>query len=260
MEGINLGKLVGDFIHPSKEEEVNSTSAAPASTETSTETPVTATASDNLAATQTTSAGELTQSTAQTEEVVNTTRHSHTTEEVERQREVERHQNIVNVVEQPVKQEDHVGGDVTQNIKPTTEIEENHAAATEENKQALSGIAQGLQDPNDGQLGSKDKTIIDKGETVNETVHTHVQNVVVPVVDRDLHEHHTVKTVIPTHQVINEAPVIQKSSATLEPISREELQSQQSANAFPIESLQDGSILPPGDSERKINGVEHGTA
>lgn len=236
MEGINIKQMVSNILPgATSDEEVKSTSA---------ETPAAATQGDSLEATQTTSAGQVTESTDHTEEVVNTTRHSHTTEEIERQREVERHQNVVNVVEQPLKQEDHVSGDVTENIKPTTEIEENHAAAaTDDNKQALNSITQSFKDQNDGELASKDKTVIDKGERVNETVHTHVQNVVVPVVDRDVHEHHAVKTVIPTHQVINEAPIIQKSSATLEPISREEYQKNEGDDALPIESLQDGSIL-----------------
>jgi hypothetical protein len=200
-----------------------------------------------------------TESTDRTEEVVNETRHSHTTEEIERERQIDRHQNIVNVVEQPLKQEENVSGTTTEKTKATTEIEENHAAATDENKAKLNNISQSFERDNGGQLGSQDKTVIDKGESVNENVHTHVQNVVVPVVDKDVHEHNKIKTVIPTHQVINEAPIIQKSSEKLEPMSREEYNSTTGGEKISVKDLQDGSILPQGGSERKINGVEHGT-
>lgn len=160
-----------------------------------------------------------TQTTEHVGEIVNTTQQSHTTEEVEREKTIDRHENKINIIEQPLKQEEHLNDQVYhQNTVPVTEIEENHGAA-DKDVDALRDVSQKLNGAGSIEFKPDERKIVDKGENVTENVHTHTQNIVVPVVDKEVHEYHTEKTIIPTHQTINSAPTVNKT--TREPMSRE---------------------------------------
>ncbi|POY72622.1 hypothetical protein BMF94_4450 [Rhodotorula taiwanensis] len=146
--------------------------------------------------------------------VVHERRHHHEVEEVERVREVDRHVHHVQHHVQPVLDEQHAAEQVHQKVVPRTEIRESHAATDEDKHQFLS-----LNTVKDEVVEApRERTIIDKGEVVKENVHHVVHHVVQPVIERDTHEHHRIRTTIPVHHTVVEAPIVH-ASVQHEPLS-----------------------------------------
>jgi hypothetical protein len=175
---------------------------------------------DAMNTSQKTQRGATKEDTTTLGEVNNTTKQSHSIEEVERKRNVDRHENNVQVIHQPINSEEHSAEQVHQKTVPTKELKESHKS-NDKDAALLDSVAnpKGLNQktksmPNDSQ-------VIDKGEKVNETVHSHTQNVIVPVINHDVHEHHRIKTTAPTHQVIEEAPVIHQAK-TMPAVSKDD--------------------------------------
>ncbi|KAG0667623.1 hypothetical protein C6P46_000160 [Rhodotorula mucilaginosa] len=146
--------------------------------------------------------------------VVHERRHHHEVEEVERLREVDRHIHHVQHHVQPVLDTQHGAEQVQQKIVPQTHIKEQHVATDEDKHQFMS-----LNTVRDEVVEApRERTIVDKGEVVQEHVHHVVHHVVQPVIERDTHEHHRIKTTIPVHHTVVEAPIVH-ASVQHEPLS-----------------------------------------
>jgi hypothetical protein len=197
--------------------------------------------------------GKVTQTVEHLGEVTRRTNHSHTIEEVERQRELERHSHHIQVHHQPIKHEEHAVEQVHQRSHPVTKISEKHAS-TDKDAKLLSTIATGHGYKDEVRVGAKDHTIVDQGEVVNESVHHHIHNVVVPLISHDAHEHHRIKTVIPTHHVLHEAPIIHESS-TLEAISKDDFLKRGGILGSSHKDVGQANILTQGTCDRTVDGV-----
>lgn len=199
------------------------------------------------------SKGKVTQTVEHLGEVTSKTHHNHTIEEVERQRELERHSHHIQVHHQPIKHEEHAAEQIHQKSHPVTKIHEKHAS-TDKDAKLLSTIAAGHNHKNEVKHAPIDHKIVDNGEIVNESVHHHIHNVVVPLVSHDAHEHHRIKTTIPTHHVLHEAPIIHESS-TLEAISKDDFLKRGGVLGAPAKTVDQVNVLHGGQCERKVDGV-----
>ncbi|GAA5836045.1 hypothetical protein JCM9279_002175 [Rhodotorula babjevae] len=147
--------------------------------------------------------------------VTHETRQLHEVEEIERRREVDRHVHHVQHHVQPVLDTQHQAEVQRENVVAPTEIRERHVA-TDEDKAQFASLASGAKDT--VTEAAKERVIIDKGERVTENVSHHVHHVVQPQIERDVHEHHRIHTVVPVHQTTHEAPVVH-ASVLHEPLS-----------------------------------------
>lgn len=199
------------------------------------------------------STGKVTQSVEHLGEITSKTHHSHTIEEVERQRELERHQHHIQVHHQPIKHEEHSAEQLHQNIIPVTKVAEKHAS-TDKDAKLLATIATGHGHKNEVKHAPKQHQIVDRGEVVTESIHHHIHNVVVPLISHDQHEHHRIKTVIPTHHVMHEAPIIHESS-TLEAISKDDFLKRGGILGSKTASIDQAGLLNQGKCDRTVDGV-----
>ncbi|BGP24552.1 hypothetical protein JCM10295v2_003470 [Rhodotorula toruloides] len=174
-------------------------------------------------------------------------RHHHEVEEVERQREVDRHVHHVQHHVQPVLDEQHQGETRQEKNVPVTDIRERHVA-TDEDKAQFASLAK---EHDTVQEAPREKTIVDRGEQVQENTHHHVHHVVQPEIERDTHEHHRVHTTIPIHEKVEEAPVVHQS------VRHEALPiSEFTKNGGDLNSTRkhDASLLDQGECERTVDG------
>lgn len=199
------------------------------------------------------SRGKVTQTVDHLGEITSTTHHTHNIEEVERIRELERHQHHIQIHHQPIKQEEHSAEKLHQKVHPSTKINEKHAS-TDKDAKLLNTVAMNHSHKNEVKHAPVDHQIVDQGEKVNETLHHHIHNVVVPLVSHDAHEHHRIKTTIPTHHVLHEAPIIH-DSATLEAVSKEEYLKRGGVLGSAKKSVGEVDLLHQGTCERKVDGV-----
>ncbi|UZJ55565.1 hypothetical protein CBS101457_004885 [Exobasidium rhododendri] len=197
--------------------------------------------------------GHVTQTVEHVAEIVDKKNYTHTTEEVERQRNVERHQHHVQIHHQPIKEVEHAQEQLHQKIHPVTHIQEKHAS-TDKDAKLLATVAGSHGHKHQTTNIAEDRKIVDKGERVTEDLHTHVHNVVVPLVSHDVHEHHRIQTVIPTQHVIHEAPIIHESS-TLQAMSRADFLKGGGVLGSTTKSVQEGNFLATGQCDRKVDGV-----
>ncbi|KAI5474912.1 hypothetical protein MNV49_002195 [Pseudohyphozyma bogoriensis] len=140
--------------------------------------------------------------------------HHHETEEVAREREHDRHIHHVQHHVQPVKDTVHHDREHTEHSHPVSHVKTQHVN-TDEDTQHLAALTAKHKDHQHHH--EKERTIVDKGETVHENVHHHVHHVVQPVIERDTHHHNTVHTTIPVKHTTHEAPIIHQST-THEPM------------------------------------------
>lgn len=174
-------------------------------------------------------------------------RQVHEVEEVERQREVDRHVHHVQHHVQPVLDTQHGTEHVERKVVPTTEIKEQHVA-TGEDKAQFASLNTARDEFTEGQ---RERTIVDKGENVVEHDHHHVHHVVQPVIERDVHEHNRIKTTIPVHQEVNEAPIVHQS-VQHEPLKLDQFVS--GGGDLNSTLKHDGSLLERGKCERTVDG------
>lgn len=199
------------------------------------------------------SQGKVTQTVEHLSGVTSKTQHTHNIEEVERQRELERHQHHIQVHHQPIKHEEHAAEKVHTKAHPVTHVSEKHAS-TDKDAQLLASVAHSHGHRDEVKKAPVNHQVVDKGEKVKETVHNHVHNVVVPLVQHDEHEHHRIKTTIPTHHVLHEAPIIHQAT-TLEPVSREEFLKRGGALDSSKKHVGEAGLLHQGTCERNVDGV-----
>jgi hypothetical protein len=155
--------------------------------------------------------GQVHQSVKHLGEQVQTHKHHHEIEEVERQRNVETHTHHVQVHHQPIRDEKHHAETQHERVLPTTKINEKHASTAED--AALLAKVANTHGHRDGAIidGARTKEIVDKGVKTNHTVHHHVTNVVVPLVDEHEHSHSRTRVVVPTEEVRHTAPVVHEA-------------------------------------------------
>ncbi|PWN32294.1 uncharacterized protein FA14DRAFT_113839, partial [Meira miltonrushii] len=199
------------------------------------------------------SQGKVTQTVEHLAGITSKTNHTHNIEEVERQRELERHQHHIQVHHQPIKHEEHAAEKQHVKSHPVTKISEKHAS-TDKDAQLLASVTHSHGHRDEVNQAPVQHQIVDKGEQVKETVHHHIHNVVVPLVSHDAHEHHRIKTTIPTHHVLHEAPIIHQAT-TLEPVSREEFLKRGGVIDSTKSHVKDANLLHNGQCERKVDGV-----
>ncbi|BGP55445.1 hypothetical protein JCM8202_003527 [Rhodotorula sphaerocarpa] len=171
----------------------------------------------------------------------------HEVEEVERERDIDRNIHHVQHHVQPVLDERHGEEKVQQKEIPTTEIREGHAA-TEEDKAQFAALNTAHDEREEA---GREKVIVDKGEKVKEHDHHHVHHVVQPVIEKDVHEHNRIKTEIPIHQQVDEAPIVHQS-VQHEPLKLDEFK--QGGGVLDSTLKHDGSLLERGECERTVDG------
>ncbi|KAG5340708.1 hypothetical protein C0989_000588 [Termitomyces sp. Mn162] len=102
--------------------------------------------------------------------------------------------------------------------------------------------------------GSHKRTVIDKGESVNEREIHHVHHVVQPVINKETIEQHRIHTIIPIHQITHEAPVVHKSQIHT-PVSMEHFAQKGGQIAGGLTCDQIGStVLRSGECTRDVDG------
>ncbi|BGP38613.1 hypothetical protein JCM10450v2_002562 [Rhodotorula kratochvilovae] len=180
--------------------------------------------------------------------VTHETRHTHEVEEIERQREIDRHVHHVQHHVQPVLDTQHAAEVQHEKAVPVTEINERHVATDEDKAQFAS-----LNTAKDTVVEApREKVIIDKGEQVRENVSHHVHHVVQPSIERDVHEHHRIHTVVPIHQTTHEAPVVH-ASVLHEPLSLKDFVAGGGDLKSTLKHDAD-KLLNRGECERTVDG------
>ncbi|KAL0948917.1 hypothetical protein HGRIS_009026 [Hohenbuehelia grisea] len=173
------------------------------------------------------------------------------TEEVLRQKEHDRHVHHVQHHVQPVHVREERDEVHHQNVVPVTHVKEHHASK-EEDTSALRGLVTKHQDS--VTHAPKERTIIDKGEVVNENVHHHVHHVVQPVIEKETIDRHRIHTVIPTHHVTHEAPIVHQSHVH-KPITMDEfLKNGTLEGGIAHDQLAD-RVLNNGNCTREVDGM-----
>lgn len=172
------------------------------------------------------------------------------TEEVVRQREHERNihhvqHHVQPIVDKQVQDEVH-----HENQVPVTTIREQHVN-TEDDVNLLRGIGEKHRDTETHR--PTERTIVDRGEIVNENVHHHVHHVTQPVVQQEVVDRHRIHTTIPIKQVTHEAPIIHKTS-THEPIHMSDFQKGGGVLGSGI-TMDKSNVLQTGDCSREVDGT-----
>jgi len=183
--------------------------------------------------------------------VTHETHQRHEVEEVQRQREHERHVHHVQHHVQPVLDSEHSAEKVHSKIHPVTKVHETHAS-TDKDAALLTSVAGKHQDQYTE--APVHRQVVDKGEIVNENLHHHIHNVVQPVIEKDSHEYHRIQTVIPTHVVTHEAPIVHESTQH-KPVSKDEFLSGGGSLDNKLRSVHEANLLNTGKCDRKVDGV-----
>lgn len=183
--------------------------------------------------------------------VTHQTHQRHEVEEVTREREHERHIHHVQHHVQPILDSEHAAEKVHSKIHPVTKVHETHAS-TDKDAALLTSVAGKHADQyTEAPLH---RQVVDKGEKVNEHIHHHIHNVVQPVIEKDSHEYHRIQTVIPTHVVTHEAPIVHESTHH-KPVSKDEFLAGGGSLTNSLKSVHEANLLNTGKCERKVDGV-----
>jgi hypothetical protein len=136
-------------------------------------------------------------------------------------------------------------------MHPVTKVHEQHAS-TDKDAALLTSVAGQHQDTYTE--GPTHRQVVDKGEQVKENIHHHIHNVIQPVVDKDSHEYHRIQTVIPTHVVTHEAPIIHESTHH-QPISKSDFVAGGGQLGNKVASVHDAGVLNTGKCDRTVDGL-----
>ncbi|TFK32938.1 hypothetical protein BDQ12DRAFT_670668 [Crucibulum laeve] len=152
--------------------------------------------------------GDTQEDTNQLNPITHETLREIETEEVERVKDYERHVHHVQHHIQPVIAHEELVEQQKHQTYPTTRINEVYANNREDNK-LFDGQIRQQRDTLD--RPAKERTVIDKGTTVNEQVHHHIHHVIQPIIEKETVDRCRIYTTIPIHEVAHEAPVIHQS-------------------------------------------------
>ncbi|KAG6860872.1 hypothetical protein C0995_006552 [Termitomyces sp. Mi166 len=187
----------------------------------------------------------------------------HEIEEVLREKEYDQH--VVHHA-QPVTDKN-----VEDEVHPVISVHKTHANKPEETKiDILQG--QTHQHKDSREEGNRERTVIDKGESVNEREIHHVHHVVQPIINKEsssFHllpspdfdcrhpaaiDQHRIHTIIPIHQITHEAPIVHKSQ-THAPVTMEHFVQKGGQITGGLMYDQIGSvILRSGECSREVDG------
>lgn len=195
--------------------------------------------------------GEVNQDVQHLAAVTHHTHQRHEVEEVVREKEHHRHIHHIQHHTQPVIDTEHAAEQHHQKVHPVTKVHETHAS-TDKDATLLTSVA--------GQHSDKyaeapvHRQVIDKGEKVKEHIHHHIHNVVQPIIQKDTHEYHRIQTVIPTHVVTHEAPIVHESTHH-KAVSKEEFLSGGGKLTNSMKSIHNAKLLNTGKCDRKVDGI-----
>jgi len=172
------------------------------------------------------------------------------TEEVERQKEHERHIHHVQHHVQPIIDRQVNDEVIHEKAVPVTRIVEQHVN-TDEDRNLFRGLGEKHQDSEVHR--SKERTVVDLGEKVHEKQIHHVHHLTAPVIEQEVVDRHKIHTVIPTHHITHEAPIIHKSSIH-EPISIADFQKGGGVLGSGV-TMENAGVLQSGECSREVDGV-----
>ncbi|KAF7433651.1 hypothetical protein PC9H_005613 [Pleurotus ostreatus] len=173
------------------------------------------------------------------------------TEEVSRVKDHERHVHHVQHHVQPVKDLQEREEVHHENIVPTAHVHENHVS-TDKDVHAMTGLLGQHKDTITH--APKERHVIDNGETVRENVQHHVHHVVQPVIEKETIDRHRIHTVIPTHHVTHEAPIVHQSHHH-EPMSMQQFTKLGHANEGLSHSDVTKQLLNQGECTREVDAL-----
>ncbi|KAF9484759.1 hypothetical protein BDN70DRAFT_849033 [Pholiota conissans] len=174
------------------------------------------------------------------------------TEEVSRVKDLERHIHHIQHHTQPVVASEVLPEQVREQLHPVTLIKEKHANKPEDHT-----LFEGQVFQNHDTLshGAKERTVIDKGTTINEHVHHHVHHVIQPVIEKETIEKQVIHTTVPIHEITHEAPVVHQSQ-THAPVPLEHFLSRGGSLSGAVSQEEIGSkVLNTGQCAREVEGV-----
>merc|ERR1712187_27263 len=90
-----------------------------------------------------------------------------------------------------------------------------------------------------------DRSVIDKGETVREIVQ--------PIIEKETHEYHRIRTTIPTTHITHEAPIVHESTAH-QPIRKEDFIKGGGVLSSTTRSIEEAGLLNLGANQRSVEG------
>ncbi|PWZ00070.1 hypothetical protein BCV70DRAFT_223338 [Testicularia cyperi] len=195
--------------------------------------------------------GDVDQDVQHLAHVTRHTHQRHEVEEVTREKEHHRHIHHVQHHTQPVLETEHAAEKVHAKVHPVTKVHETHAS-TDKDAALLTSVAGTHKDSY--AEAPLHRQVVDKGELVKEHIHHHIHNVVQPIVEKDTHEYHRIQTVIPTHVVTHEAPIVHESTHH-KPVSKADFLSNGGKLGNTITSVHEANLLNTGKCDRKVDGI-----
>lgn len=176
--------------------------------------------------------------------------HRHEVEELLREREHHIHQHHIQHHVQPVLDAEHLAEQTHARVVPATTVREVHAN-TDKDAALMRAVAGNPKDTYS--QAAVDRSIIDKGETVREIVHHHIHNIVQPIIEKETHEYHRIRTTIPTTHITHEAPIVHESTAH-QPIRKEEFIKGGGVLTSTTRSIEEAGLLNLGSNQRTVEG------
>lgn len=176
--------------------------------------------------------------------------HRHEIEELLREREHHIHQHHIQHHVQPVLESEHLAEQIHSRVVPTTTIREVHAN-TDKDAALMRAVAGNPKDT--FTQAATDRSVIDKGETVREIVHHHIHNIVQPIIEKETHEYHRIRTTIPTTHITHEAPIVHESTAH-QPIRKEDFIKGGGVLSSTTRSIEEAGLLNLGTNQRSVEG------
>ncbi|PWN23353.1 hypothetical protein BCV69DRAFT_245491 [Microstroma glucosiphilum] len=197
--------------------------------------------------------GEVHQDVQHLAHVTEETRQQHHVDEVTREKDLQSHHHHVQHHVQRVRDSEHAAEQHHNRVIPRTHIDEKHAS-TAKDAELLNTVANAHGHRDRVEQAPETRQVIDKGETINETVHHHVHNVIQPVIIKDSHEYHRHHTTIPTTHVAHHAPIIHES-ITHDTISKDDFIKSGGILGAKLTGVHQTGLLNDGKCDRTVDGV-----
>lgn len=176
--------------------------------------------------------------------------HRHEVEELIREREHHIHQHHIQHHVQPVLDSEHLAEQIHSRVVPVTTVREVHAN-TDKDAALMRAVAGNPKDT--FTQAAIDRSVIDKGETVREIVHHHIHNIVQPIIEKETHEYHRIRTTIPTTHITHEAPIVHESTAH-QPIRKEDFLKGGGVLTSTTRTIEEAGLLNLGNNQRTVEG------
>jgi len=198
-------------------------------------------------------AGNVDQDVQHLAPVVHQHHYRHEIEELLREREHHIHQHHIQHHVQPVLESEYLTEQIHSRVVPATTIREVHAN-TDKDAALMRAVAGTPKDTFSQAV--TDRSVVDKGETVREIVHHHIHNIVQPIIEKDIHEYHRIRTTIPTTHITHEAPIVHESTAH-QPIRKEDFVKGGGILSSNTRSIEEMGVLNLGTHQRSVEGENY---